>query len=219
MDNDICTDVSDLFNYLTGYSKQANFKKLIVAPISMREQIISKIQREIENVKNGGKGQLIFKMNALVDPAVICALYDASENGVKIDLIIRGICCLVPGVTSLSKNIKVTSIVGRFLEHSRIYYFYNNGDEEIYLSSADMMQRNLDRRVEIAFPITNETLKKELKETVIKHSLDDNTKARILNSDMTYHFGKNGKDDNVKGNCQQWLMEHSEKLSTKSGKA
>jgi polyphosphate kinase len=219
MDNDICTDVSDLFNYLTGYSKQTNFKKLIVAPISMREQIISKIRREIENVKNGGKGQLIFKMNALVDPAVICALYDASEYGVKIDLIIRGICCLVPGVDNLSKNIKVTSIVGRFLEHSRIYYFYNNGDEEIFLSSADMMQRNLDRRVEIAFPITNETLKEELKETVIKHCLDDNTKARILNSDMTYHFCKNGEDDDVKGDCQQWLMEHSEKLSTKSGKA
>ncbi len=217
-DNEISTDVSDLFNYLTGYSKQTKFKKLIVAPISMRDELIAKIMREIENVKKGGEGKIIFKMNALVDPAVICALYEASENGVKVDLIIRGICCLVPGVKGRSQNIKVISIVGRFLEHSRIYYFYNNGKDEIYLSSADMMQRNLDRRVEIAFPINNGSLKNELKETIIKHSLNDNTKARILRSDMSYHFYKNGSQNGLKENCQQWLMEHSKQLTTKSQK-
>ena len=173
-DNDICTDVSDLFNYLTGYSKQSDFKKLIVAPINMREAMISRILREIDNVKNGKEGKLIFKMNSLVDPTVISALYEASNNGVKIDLIIRGICCLVPGVKDLSENITVISIVGRFLEHSRLYYFYNDGEEELYLSSADMMQRNLDRRVEIAFPLKDENLKSELMRSLVKHSLKDN---------------------------------------------
>ena len=216
-DNDICTDVSDLFNYLTGYSRQTDFKKLIVAPINMRKVMISKIQREIENVKNGKEGKLIFKMNALVDPLVISSLYEASNNGVKIDLIIRGICCLVPGVKNLSENIKVISIVGRFLEHSRLYYFYNGGEEEIYLSSADMMQRNLDRRVEIAFPIKDDSLKSELMRSLVKHSLQDNIKARKLNADMTYCINSNGKNKDEKLSCQEWLMKHAEKLITKSG--
>ena len=216
-DNNICTDVSDLFNYLTGYSKQTNFKKLIVAPINMREAMISKILREIENAKSRKEGKLIFKMNSLVDPAVISALYEASNNGVKIDLIIRGICCLVPGVKNLSENINVISIVGRFLEHSRLYYFYNDGAEEIYLSSADMMQRNLDRRVEIAFPINDQGLKSELMRSLVKHSLKDNIKARKLNADMTYKISSNGKNKNEKLSCQDWLMKHAEKLITKSG--
>lgn len=209
-DENICTDVADLFNYLTGYSKQTDFQKLLVAPINMREQIISKIFREIENIKKGGEGKLIFKMNALVDPAVISALYEASCSGVKIDLIIRGICCLVPGVKGMSENISVISIVGRFLEHSRLYFFHNNGEEEIYLSSADMMQRNLDRRVEIAFPIHDKSLKTELKRTLIKHALYDNTKARKLREDMTYIISENGKSKSV--NCQEWLMDHADKL-------
>lgn len=208
---DICTDVSDIFNYLTGYSKQSDFKKLVVAPISMREKFLALILREIENIKAGGKGHLIFKLNSLVDPVLISALYEASNSGVKIDLIIRGICCLVPGIKNVSENIKVISIVGRYLEHSRVFYFYNNGSEEIYLSSADLMQRNLDRRVEIVFPIEDEKLKKELMRTLIKVSVKDNVKSRLLNPDMSY-TKVDGKNDK-KIDSQEWLMNHTIKVS------
>ena len=204
-DKDICTDVSDIFNYLTGYSKQVEFKKLIVAPINMREKFLSLIMREIENIKAGGTGKLIFKINSLVDPVLISALYEASNNGVKIDLIVRGICCLIPGIPNLSENIKVISIVGRYLEHSRLFYFYDNGAEEIYLSSADLMQRNLDRRVEIAFPIKDPDIKNELMSTLIKASLKDNVKSRILLPTMEYEF-LHPQDGEKKIDSQEWLM-------------
>ncbi len=204
-DQDICTDVSDIFNYLTGYSKQVEFKKLIVAPINMREKFLSLIMREIENIKAGGTGKLIFKINSLVDPVLISALYEASNNGVKIDLIVRGICCLIPGIPNLSENIKVISIVGRYLEHSRLFYFYDNGAEEIYLSSADLMQRNLDRRVEIAFPIKDPDIKNELMSTLIKASLKDNVKSRILLPTMEYEF-LHPQDGEKKIDSQEWLM-------------
>lgn len=217
-DEDICTDVADIFNYLTGYSKQTDFKKLIVAPIDMREKFLSKINREIENVKAGGGGKLIFKLNSVVDPALICAMYEASSAGVEIILIVRGICCLIPGVKDLSENIKVISIVGRYLEHSRVYYFYNNGEEEIYLSSADFMQRNLDRRVETAFPVEDQKLKDEIIRTLIKASLKDNKKARVLYPDMTYHKIK--VDTGVKKvDSQEWLMNHTIKVSGNYSKA
>lgn len=211
---DICSDVSDIFNYLTGYSKQTEFKKLFVAPINMREKFLSCIQREIDNVKAGGQGRIIFKLNALVDPAIIGALYEASSEGVKIDLIDRGICCLIPGKEGLSENIKVISIVGRYLEHSRLFYFYNNGAEDIYLSSADMMQRNLDRRVEIAFPIEDTKLKNELLKTLIKFSLKDNVKARELCSEMKYSLHR-PVDGEKKIDSQEWLMNHALKLAGK----
>ena len=204
-DQDICTDVSDIFNYLTGYSKQVEFKKLIVAPINMREKFLSLIMREIENIKAGGTGKLIFKINSLVDPVLISALYEASNNGVKIDLIVRGICCLIPGIPNLSENIKVISIVGRYLEHSRLFYFYDNGAEEIYLSSADLMQRNLDRRVEIAFPIKDPDIKNELMSTLVKASLKDNVKSRILLPTMEYEF-LHPQDGEKKIDSQEWLM-------------
>lgn len=205
---DFCSDVSDIFNYLTGYSKQKDYRKLIVAPINMREKMIEMIEKEIENVKAGGEGKIIWKFNSLVDPAIISALYEASINGVKIDLIVRGICCLVPNVPGLSENIKVTSIVGRFLEHSRLFYFYDNGNENIYLSSADMMQRNLDRRVEITFPVEDKKLKNELMRTLIKVGLKDNIKTRVLMPDMNYKLVK--EQNGVKStNSQEWLMKHS----------
>ena len=205
---DFCSDVSDIFNYLTGYSKQKDYRKLIVAPINMREKMIEMIDKEIENVKAGGEGKIIWKFNSLVDPAIISALYEASINGVKIDLIVRGICCLVPNVPGLSENIKVTSIVGRFLEHSRLFYFYDNGNENIYLSSADMMQRNLDRRVEITFPVEDKKLKNELMRTLIKVGLKDNIKTRVLMPDMNYKLVK--EQNGVKStNSQEWLMKHS----------
>ena len=207
-DEDICADVSDIFNYLTGYSKQKDYRKLIVAPINMRERMIEKITREIENVKAGCDGLIIWKLNSLVDPAVISALYEASNTGVKIDLIVRGICCLVPGMPGLSENIKVTSIVGRYLEHSRVFYFYNKGKEEIYLSSADMMQRNLDRRVEISFPIEDGKLKNEIMRSLLKIALRDNVKSRMLLPDMSYKIN-DIQDGNKKLNSQEWMMKHS----------
>ena len=210
-DEDICADVSDIFNYLTGYSKQTEFRKLIVAPISMREKILVLINREIENVKNGGIGRIVFKLNSIVDPVIISSLYEASNNGVKIDLIIRGICCLVPGVEGLSENIRVTSIVGRFLEHSRIFLFYNNGNEEVYLGSADMMQRNLDRRVEIIFPVQDEKLKNSEIKTVLKTYLKDNVKARKLLPDMSYQI-MHPLDGDKRIDSQEWLMNHTIKV-------
>jgi polyphosphate kinase len=207
-DEDICADVSDIFNYLTGYSKQKDYRKLIVAPIDMREKMIEKITREIDNVKSGCDGLIIWKLNSLVDPAVISALYEASNTGVKIDLIVRGICCLVPGLPGLSENIKVTSIVGRYLEHSRVFYFYNKGKEEIYLSSADMMQRNLDRRVEVSFPIEDGKLKTEIMRSLLRVSLKDNVKSRMLLPDMTYKLNDN-QDGTKKTNSQEWMMKHS----------
>ncbi len=216
-DEDICSDVNDVFNYLTGYSKQKEFRKLFVSPINMRGKYLALIEREIENAKAGKKGEIIWKLNSLVDPIIISALYEASNNGVKIQLIIRGICCLVPGVENLSENIEVRSIVGRFLEHSRIFYFYNDGNEEIYLSSADMMQRNLDRRVEVTFPIEDPVLKQELIKTVIKYSLKDNVKARKLNSDGTYTLLKQ-KEDEKKIYSQEWLMNHVSKTKHKNAK-
>ena len=178
-DPQLCADVSEMFNYLTGYSEQKEYRKLFVSPINNRSKLLERVAREIDNVKAGGEGRIIFKMNSLVDPVTIGALYEASRNGVKIDLIIRGICCLVPEKPGLSENIRVISIVGRFLEHSRIYYFYNNGNDEVYLSSADLMQRNLDRRVETTFPVENPDLKQIIRDS-LDLALKDNQKSRLL---------------------------------------
>jgi polyphosphate kinase len=217
-DEDICSDVSDVFNYLTGYSKQKEYRKLFVSPVNMREKMLEKVLREIENAKKGKVGKIIWKMNSLVDPQTISALYEASNEGVKIDLIIRGICCLVPGVEGLSENIKVRSIVGRFLEHSRVFYFFNDGNEEMYLGSADMMQRNLDGRVETLFPIENEKIRSDVMKTLMKAALKDNQKARILLPDMTYKMvvPLNG----IKPvNSQEWLMKQAEKHAGKIAKS
>jgi polyphosphate kinase len=205
---EICADVTDVFNYLTGYSKQSEFRKLVVAPISMREKFLEMIKREIENKKAGGKAKIILKLNSLVDPILISALYKASEAGVKVDLIIRGICCLVPNVPGLSENIKVVSIVGRYLEHSRVLYFHNNGNEEIYLSSADFMQRNLDRRVEIAWPVEDAKIKSELIKSLLSVSVKDNVKGRELLTDMSYKRCDCNENDK-KINSQEWLMDYS----------
>lgn len=214
-DEDICSDVTDIFNYLTGYSKQTNFKKLFVAPINMRESFLNLILREIDNAKNGSKAKLIFKLNSLIDPVLISALYEASNCGVKIELIVRGICCLIPGVQGLSENIRVISVVGRFLEHSRLFYFFNNGKEEIYIGSADLQQRNLDRRVEAVFPIKDPHLKLLLKDTLIKFLLKDNVKARQLNTDMTYTFVAPKTEDEKRINAQEWLMDYAVKTNIK----
>jgi polyphosphate kinase len=208
---DICSDVSDVFNYLTGYSKQTEFKKLIVAPINMREKFLELILREVSNIQSGGTGRIILKLNSLVDPALIAALYEASNAGIKIDLIIRGICCLIPNVPGLSENIRVVSIVGRYLEHSRVLYFYNNGAEEIYLSSADFMQRNLDRRVEIAWPVEDQKIKSEIMKSLLNVSIKDNIKGSELQPDMNYKRCHADGKKNV--NSQEWLMDYAVRSS------
>lgn len=182
---DIAADVSELFNYLTGYSRQEHYRKLIVAPLNIRKWILEMIEREISHQRQHGNGHIILKLNALVDPQVIAALYRASQAGVWIDLIIRGICSLRPMQKGVSENIRVISIVGRFLEHSRVFYFYNNGDEEVYLGSADMMQRNLDRRVETIFPILDNSFKKSIKQS-LEIMLQDNVQSWMLYPDGTY---------------------------------
>lgn len=179
-------DATEIFNFLTAYSQRENFKKLLVAPINLRERMIGLIKRETENAQKGLPARIIAKMNRLADVRIIEALYEASQAGVQIDLIIRGICMLRPEVPGLSENIRVRSIVGCLLEHSRVYYFANGGDEEIYFGSSDWMPRNLDRRVEVITPVEHPSLKKYLKEEFLPSYLRDNVKARELRSDGTY---------------------------------
>ncbi len=182
-DEQIGADASDLFNYLTGYSKQEEYRKFLVAPVSLRRYILKFIEQE---TRNGSKGHIIIKMNSLVDVEVIEALYRASQAGAKVDLIIRGICCLRPEVKGISENIRVLSIVGRFLEHSRIYYFHNKGEQALYVGSADMMPRNIDRRVEVLFPIEDPILKQEIIENVLEIYQKDTSKSYQLGPDGKY---------------------------------
>jgi len=186
VDETIATDATNLFNALTGYSHFSSYDSLLVAPVNLRKRMIKLIQRETAHAKAGRHGRIIAKVNSLTDIAIIRALYAASQAGVSIDLIVRGICMLRPGLPGISSNIRVRSIVGRFLEHSRIFYFGNNGKEELYIGSADWMHRNLSRRVEVVFPIKDEGLKKHLKDTVLAAYLKDNLNARELKSDGTY---------------------------------
>lgn len=178
-------DASDLSNALTGYSKKENYQKFLVAPYNLRKRFAALIDREIEWAKKGHPAKLIFKMNSLIDPAFIRQLYRASQAGVKVELIARGICGLRPGIPHLSDNIRVISVVGRFLEHSRIYYFHNGGDPAIYLGSADLMPRNLDRRIETLFPVEDPSLKQELIE-ILEIGMADNVNARLLRPDGSY---------------------------------
>jgi polyphosphate kinase len=200
-------DVSHLFNFLTGYARIESYHKLLVAPITMRRKMLEFIEREVLRQKEHGDGHLIFKMNALVDPECITALYEASRAGVKIDLQVRGICCLRPQVPGFSENITVTSIVGRFLEHARIYYFRNGGSEEVYLGSADLMPRNLDKRVEILFPVEDPATRTAIIGSILPMQLNDNVKIRILNADGTYsRYDPGLAKERI--NAQDWLVEH-----------
>jgi polyphosphate kinase len=181
----IGADVSELFNVLTGYSEQRVYRKLLVAPAGLRQGVLAKIEREIERHRERGDGRLIFKFNALTDEEMTMALYRAARAGVRVDLIMRGICALRPGIPGLSESASVRSVIGRFLEHSRLYYFHNGGQEELYLSSADLMDRNLDRRVETFFPVQDPGLLAELRE-LLEIYLRDNTQARVLQPDGSY---------------------------------
>jgi polyphosphate kinase len=192
-DEDIGADVSDLFNHLTGYSAKTSYRKLLVAPHSMRSEFEKLIRAEIERHKKHGDGHLIFKMNALEDPGMVRALYEASQAGVQIDLIIRGVCSLRPGVPGVSETIRVRSIIGRFLEHSRIYSFHNGGEEIVYVGSADLMPRNLNRRVEVLFPVQDGRLVRRLQRILEKY-LEDEAGVHIMQSDGSYvRPARNGK--------------------------
>ncbi len=184
-DPEIGADATDLFNYLTGYSAKRQFRRLLVAPINLREEMSSLMEREIRHQQLGKSGHLIFKMNSLVDKEMIKLLYRASQEGVKVDLLVRGMCCLRPGVAGLSENIRVVSLVGRFLEHSRIYLFRNGGNPEIYLGSADLMPRNINSRVEALTPVSDPDLVAELCE-ILEVQLADNANAALLQVDGTY---------------------------------
>jgi polyphosphate kinase len=185
-DPEIGEDATRLFNYLTGYSREREFRKLLVAPINLRERLVELVAREVAHARAGRGGHLVFKVNALVDAPMIHELVRAARAGVRVDLLVRGICCLRPGIPGTSDGITVTSIVGRFLEHSRIFWFENGGEEEVYCGSADLMPRNLDRRVEVIFPVRDPALLRHLRDDVLETYLRDNVRARRMRPDGSY---------------------------------
>lgn len=206
-DETIGADATLLFNRLTGYASSTNYRKLIVAPEYLRKRLTALIEREIKHAQAGKPARIVFKMNSLVDPGMIVKLYEASMAGVQIDLLVRGICCLRPGLPGLSENIRVRCILGRYLEHARIFYFLAGGRDEVYLGSADLMQRNLNRRVEVVFPVESPALKRRLMDQIIGMELRDNVKSRELLPDGQYRriLPKDGEEAIE---VQRWLMEH-----------
>jgi len=185
-DQALVDDVTEVFNFLTGYSNKRSYNALLVAPVGLRQGFKALIDREIEHAQAGRPARIIVKNNAVADQGMIKTLYRASQAGVKVDMIVRGVCCLRPGIPGVSDKISVRSIVGRFLEHSRIYYFLNGGDEEVYVGSADLMERNLDRRVEVICPIQDATIKRHLRDTVLEALLSDSHRAWELQTDGSY---------------------------------
>ena len=203
-DADICADVSELFNYLTGYSNQDDYRKCLIAPVTLRSSLQEAIKEE---TKRGAKGKIIFKVNHLVDARIIKSLYKASQAGVTIQLMIRGICSLRPGIPGVSENIRVVSVIGRFLEHTRIFYFHNEDNPLIFAGSADMMSRNLDRRVELVFPIEDMQLKKEVIDNILAIYWQDTAKSYELNGRGEYVplFSK-GESNNTQFSAQNWYL-------------
>ena len=199
-------DATAVFNMLSGYSEPLSWNHLVVAPIWMRKKFLKLIRRETRNALDGKEARIEAKMNSLCDRHIIAALYEASAAGVQIDLIVRGICCLRVGIPGVSENIRVRSIVGNFLEHSRIFYFYNNGNEEYYMGSADWMPRNLDRRVEIIFPVLDPQLQKQVRH-ILEVELEDNVKAHLMQADGTY--AKQDKRGKVLVNSQQQFCDEA----------
>jgi polyphosphate kinase len=206
-DPDIGDDVADLFNALTGYSRKQQYRKLLVAPGTMRAEILVRIEREIKQHIKHGNGHIAFKMNQLVDKASIKALYRASRAGVKVELQVRRICCLRPGIPGVSDNITVTSIVGRFLEHPRIFYFHNGGDEEILLGSADLMPRNLDRRVEQIFPVEDPRILQSVRDHILNVHLRDNVQARRLLPEGGYERARPQRSEPLL-DSQHWMIQN-----------
>ena len=211
----IADDSTHFFNSLTGYSKKDEPHELLVAPVNLRQRLEELIHHEIALQQRGERGHLIFKMNALEDPQMIRLLYKASQAGVKVDLLVRGLCCLRPGVAGISDNIRVTSIVGRFLEHSRVYYFHNGGAEAIFLGSADLMRRNLSHRVEILFPVLNPKLIRRVKD-FLDIELSDERRAYHLHSDGQYTRSSRSSHPDVM-DSQLHLLTH-ERAPQQAGK-
>jgi len=210
-DEKIGADATQLFNYLTGYANTSSFNKLLVAPVNLREELENLIRREIDVHLKEGNGHLIFKVNALADKPMMKLLYEASMAGVRVDLIVRGICGLHPGMEQLGENIRVISILGRFLEHSRIYYFHNNGDEDVYLGSADLLPRNLNTRVEVLFPIEDKNLIRKVRDDILETYLSDNVKARLMLPDGSYTRITPGEEEEPVNSQQVFLNQrHSE---------
>ena len=203
---DFGADATDLFNFLTGYSVQESYHKFLVAPVTLRKRLLELIAREAAQHTADRPGRITAKMNSLVDEELIRALYAASQKGVEIDLIVRGMCCLRPGAAGLSETIRVVSVVGRFLEHSRIFAFHNGGSEEIYIGSADWMARNLDRRVEVVIPIDNPILCHNLRDDVLRILIRDNTQAWDLQPDGRY-VRRSPAPGQPPFNAQQHLLE------------
>jgi len=202
----IGADATDLFNFITGYSSKGDYKKLWIAPVNLRSKMESCIRQEIANKVEGKPARMILKMNSLVDKPMITLLYEASQAGVEIDLFVRGICCLRPGIPGVSETIRVISVVGRFLEHSRIYYFMNGGEEKVYMGSADLMPRNLNRRVEVIFPIEDQRLISYIKDQVLETYLLDNTKARLMTPNGDYNRIESKESDH-RFNSQQAFID------------
>jgi len=205
-DPEVVADVSDIFNYLTGYSNQREYRRLVVAPMQLRTRIRELIRREAEHARAGRPAQIIAKLNAVTDDQMIRELYAASQAGVEIDLIVRGICSLRPGIPGVSERIRVRSIVGRFLEHSRVLWFQNGGHEELYLSSADLMERNLDRRVETMAPVRDRALLTHIRQVVLDAYLRDSAAATTLDSTGRYHRLATGSPDDF--SSQQALLKY-----------
>jgi polyphosphate kinase len=204
-DPEIVADVSDIFNYLTGYSNQREFKALAVAPVQLRNRLTEMIDREAEHARNARPARIVIKVNSLTDDQMIRAFYRASQAGVPVDLIVRGICCLRPGIPGISDNIRVRSIVGRFLEHSRIYWFQNGGQEEMFIGSADLMERNLERRVETLAPIRDPEILEHLRDVVLGAYLRDTDRAMVLDSNGKYERPSDSEDH---FNAQQFLLKN-----------
>jgi polyphosphate kinase len=204
-DPDIVADASEVFNYLTGYSNQKEYRAMLVAPVTLRSRLCELIMREAEHARAGRAGRMIFKINALTDDQMIRVLYRASQAGASIDLICRGICSLRPGVRGISENIRVRSVVGRFLEHSRIYWFQNGGEDEMYIGSADLMERNLDRRVETLVPVRDPDIREHLRDVVLQAYLQDTHRAMALDASGGYSRPA-GASASV--NAQKLLLEH-----------
>ncbi len=205
-------DASELFNFLTGYAEQDSYESFLVAPVTIRQGFEALVRREMDLARAGRPARMILKMNSLVDRAMVRILYEASQAGVRIDLIVRGMCILRPGLPGVSDNITVTSIVGRFLEHTRIYFFENDGDPTVLIGSADLMRRNLDRRVEVLAPVNDPALIARLRGEILQTYLDDNVKARLMGPDGTYARVR-AEEGQERVDSQLVLMEISAKRS------
>jgi polyphosphate kinase len=211
-DQALVDDVSEVFNSLTGYSNKRSYNALLVAPVGFRQGFKALIDREIEHAQAGRPARIIIKNNAVADKGIIQSLFRASQAGVRVDMIVRGVCCLRPGIPGVSSNITVRSIVGRFLEHSRIYYVLNGGDEEVYMGSGDLMERNLDRRVEVITPITDAAIKRHLRDVVLEALLSDTHRAWELQTDATYtrvHPPEGVESLNSQQFLLEWYTKHS----------